>query len=113
VVAATAGTSVARAASRAAAVTSGIGASRIACGNVNQRSRTVSLTSGVAIEIAAMPTTTAGHARRAQAIARACSAPSVLTTSQQAPSSTEAAGSSTAIVAANAVCAAPCSRPVT
>ena len=70
-------------------------------GNVNQRSRTVSLTHGVAIEISTRPITTGHQASLAQCTALRCSSPSVFITSQVAPISTYAAGSASAMAAAN------------
>jgi len=79
---------MARAATSAASVTSGMGSSAMNSGMLNQRSRTVALTSGVAMDTRPMPSTTGAQARLAQRTAWACSSPSVFITSQQAPSST-------------------------
>jgi len=80
--------SITRTTARHRPVMIGIGSSAMICGSANQRSRTVGLTHGVAIEISAMPTTTGSHASLAQATAWRCSSPSVLRISQAAPSST-------------------------
>ena len=57
-------------------------------GSANQRSRTVSLIQGVAIEISTRPPTIGAQAILAQTTARRCSSPSVFMISQVAPSST-------------------------
>jgi|GEM_PF-5033655 len=77
-----------RAATSATAVVSGIGSSAMMPGMLNQRSRTVALTSGVASEISTMPATIGAQASLAQRTALAWSAPSVFMTSQVAPSIT-------------------------
>ena len=56
-------------------------------GHANQRAKTLSLTSGVATETAAMPSAVSSSAPRAQPTARRCSSPSVRAISQPAPSS--------------------------
>jgi hypothetical protein len=55
---------------------------------LNHLSRTVRLTSGVASEISAMPSTTGGQASLAHLTAWLCSSPSVFRINQAAPSST-------------------------
>ena len=80
--------SIARTVHRAAAVESGIVIRAMISGRANQRSRTVALIHGVAIEIRTMPATIGGQASLAQPIAFSCSAPSLFITSQQAPIST-------------------------
>lgn len=54
-------------------------------GSANQRSRTVALIQGVAIEISTSPPIMGAQAVLAHCTARACSAPSVFMTSQVAP----------------------------
>ena len=64
---------MARAPTSAANVISGIGSSAMKAGMLNQRSNTVGLTTGVASEISAMPSTTGGQASLAQWSAWRCS----------------------------------------
>ena len=67
---------------------SGIALRAMISGSANQRSRTVALIHGVAIEISSMPTTTGSQAIFAHSIAFSCSSPSLFMISQQAPIST-------------------------
>ena len=80
--------SSARTASSARAAISGIATQRDDLGQANQRSRTVALTHGVAIEISTRPPTIGGQAMLAPLDRRSCSSPSVFMTSQVAPIST-------------------------
>ena len=75
-------------ASASTPVISGIGSSAMNSGMLNQRSRTVALTQGVATEISPMPSTTGAQASRPRARARALQLALGLHDQPAAPSST-------------------------